>query len=78
VGHGVEYAETVHDGLRRANESQPDIALIDIGLPGLTGYEVARHIRSDSTAWAQKVKLVALTGYGRDADRSRRASIATS
>jgi CheY-like chemotaxis protein len=69
-GHGVEFAETGNDGLKRANEMQPDIALIDIGLPGLTGYEVARHIRSDSTAWAKKVRLVALTSYGRDADRA--------
>ena len=68
-GHGVEFAATGPDGLRRACDGEPDIALIDIGLPGLNGYEVARHIRSRDTAWAKKVTLVALTGYGRDTDR---------
>ncbi|HET7158965.1 MAG TPA: hybrid sensor histidine kinase/response regulator, partial [Burkholderiales bacterium] len=65
-GHAVEYAETGTDGVLRANELQPDVALIDIGLPGLNGYEVARRIRSQSSSWASDVKLVALTGYGRD------------
>jgi two-component system CheB/CheR fusion protein len=45
--------------------------LIDIGLPGLTGYEVARQIRSRDDSWAREVKLVALTGYGRDSDREQ-------
>jgi CheY-like chemotaxis protein len=44
------------------------VALIDIGLPGLSGYEVARRIRSAGSAWARGVKLVALTGYGRQTD----------
>jgi CheY-like chemotaxis protein len=68
-GHGVEFAETGPDGLLRAHAEQPDVALIDIGLPGLNGYEVARRIRSAGSEWARGVKLVALTGYGRDTDR---------
>jgi CheY-like chemotaxis protein len=39
----------------------------DIGLPGLDGYEVARHIRSQ--LWGNKVLLIAVTGYGRSEDR---------
>jgi CheY-like chemotaxis protein len=69
-GHDVEYAATGTDGLRRAHELRPDVALIDIGLPGLNGYEIARRIRSQNSSWASDVKLVALTGYGRDSDRS--------
>jgi len=68
-GHGVEFADSGLDGLRLAYGGEPDIALIDIGLPGLNGYEVARRIRSSGTAWARGVKLIALTGYGRDTDR---------
>ncbi len=68
-GHGVEFAETGPEGLSRARAGQPDVALIDIGLPGLSGYEVARRIRSGGSEWARGVRLVALTGYGREADR---------
>ena len=69
-GHGVEFATDGMDGLQRAYDGEPDVALIDIGLPGLSGYEVARRIREGNSEWAQGVKLVALTGYGRDADRT--------
>jgi signal transduction histidine kinase len=70
-GHRVDFAETGPDGLDRARHARPDVALIDIGLPGLTGYEVARKIRSGDEAWSKKVKLVALTGYGRASDRQQ-------
>jgi two-component system CheB/CheR fusion protein len=49
--------------------TQPDVALVDIGLPGMDGYEVARTIRADSTL--DRLVLVALTGYGRDSDVQR-------
>ncbi|MGZ5092781.1 MAG: ATP-binding protein [Burkholderiales bacterium] len=68
-GHGVHFADSGPDGLKRAGDVRPDIALIDIGLPGLSGYDVARNIRACTDAWARAVTLVALTGYGRDADR---------
>jgi CheY-like chemotaxis protein len=70
-GHNAEFAETGAEGLRRACDSKPDVALIDIGLPELNGYDVARGIREANSAWAKDVKLVALTGYGRDSDRER-------
>jgi len=70
-GHRVDYAESGPVGLERARAIRPDVALIDIGLPGLSGYEVAHRIRNLGTPWARKVKLVALTGYGRDADRDK-------
>ena len=68
-GHTVDYAESGPDGVARARDLRPDIALIDIGLPGLSGYEVARHIREHKDGWGRQMKLIALTGYGRDADR---------
>jgi len=49
--------------------SAPDLMLVDIGLPGMDGYEVARSVRQDSQH--KGVVLVALTGYGRDEDKRK-------
>ena len=68
-GHEVEFAETGPAGLARAVQMRPDVALIDIGLPGLNGYDLARSIRKAGADWSRHVMLVALTGYGRDTDR---------
>jgi CheY-like chemotaxis protein len=65
----VECAGDGIDGLRLAAEHHPDIALVDIGLPGIDGYEVARRMRSDPAT--AMVRLVALTGYGQESDRAR-------
>jgi CheY-like chemotaxis protein len=56
-------------GLNMAIQEKPDIALIDIGLPGIDGYEVARRLREDPST--RHIKLVALTGYGQESDRLR-------
>ena len=48
---------------------QPELVLLDIGLPGLNGFEVAKRIRPEPLL--KKVVLVALTGYGLEADRQR-------
>ena len=66
-GHDVL---TAHDGttaVKIANEMLPDAILLDIGLPGLNGYEVAKRIRLNPEL--NDVVLVALTGYGQDEDR---------
>jgi len=66
-GHDVQ---TAHDGLKAvqaAIDYRPDIVLLDIGLPGLNGYEVAKEIRKHPDF--KHVVLVALTGYGQDSDR---------
>ena len=53
-------------GVDAALQLRPDVALIDIGLPGLNGYEVARRIRA--TEAGRTMKLIALTGYGQSED----------
>ena len=66
-GHEVR---TAHDGpaaVEAALDYQPDLIVLDIGLPGLNGYEVATLIRQHPRL--QDVVLVALTGYGQDSDR---------
>ena len=57
------------DGLHKAAAAPPDIALVDIGLPGIDGYEVARRLRADPAT--RGVRLIALTGYGQDSDQQR-------
>ena len=69
LGHSVEGASDGTSGLETAITTKPDVALVDIGLPGLDGYEVARSVRA-SEAGAQ-IYMVAVTGYGRPEDRAR-------
>ncbi|MYM34310.1 response regulator [Duganella sp. FT94W] len=56
-------------GLSAAQTGQPDLALVDIGLPGIDGYEVARRLRADPAT--RDIKLIALTGYGLAEDLRR-------
>lgn len=65
-GHKVIAADNGESGCGAILEHQPDLALIDIGLPGIDGYEVARQVRKNLTG--KDVKLVALTGYGQQSD----------
>ena len=69
IGHDVR---TAHDGpaaLEAARASRPEVVLLDIGLPYMSGLDVARHLRQDFPA--HDIVLVALTGYGQDEDRRR-------
>lgn len=68
AGHGVHEAVDGPSGVEAAIRLRPDVAFIDLGLPGLDGYEVARRIRA---ALGPHICLVALTGYGTDEDRRR-------
>jgi signal transduction histidine kinase len=68
-GHEVFSARDGHAALEAAEHYLPDVALLDIGMPLLDGYEVARRIRAQ--AWGQQVILLALTGWGQDSDRRR-------
>jgi CheY-like chemotaxis protein len=66
-GHDVQMAHDGPTAIQAAIDYRPDLMLLDIGLPGLNGYEVAKRIRQQPDL--KNVVLVALTGYGREADR---------
>jgi CheY-like chemotaxis protein len=70
-GHEVRAANEAREALRIVDDFTPDIAFVDVGLPGIDGYELATRLRAHHSCY-QGV-LVALTGYGRDEDK-RRAS----
>ena len=68
-GHEVRI---VHDGasaLDAVRDFRPDVAFLDIGMPGLTGYEVAEAVRAEP--WGHEVKLIAVTGWGQPDDQLR-------
>jgi len=69
-GHQVDVAEDGERGLEMILEREPQVALIDIGLPGLDGYRVARALK-DRLKNGRKTRLIALTGYGQPDDRRR-------
>src|SRR5262249_25524469 len=66
-GHEVRIAANGIDALRAVDEFDPVIAFVDLGLPGMSGFEVARRIRSNPRT--RGIHLAALTGYGRDEDK---------
>ena len=72
AGHQVEIAGDGLRGVEMISTQHPNVALVDIGLPGLNGYELARKIRADKDCL--DVFLVALTGYSQPSDRQRALS----
>ena len=69
AGHETATAHDGPEGMEAAKEFRPDVALLDIGLPKLNGYEVARWFREQP--WGRNVLLVGVSGWGRDDDRQR-------
>jgi signal transduction histidine kinase/DNA-binding response OmpR family regulator len=67
-GHEVEVAEDGPQALERVLASRPDVALVDIGLPGMDGFALARALRQEPQ---MNTRLVAMTGYGQAEDRRR-------
>jgi two-component system CheB/CheR fusion protein len=64
--------KVVHDGvaaLDSADEFQPEVVLLDIGLPGLDGYQVAQRLRADPRH--RRVRIIAVSGYGKEQDQQR-------
>jgi len=68
-GYTVKTAFDGYKALERVDEFHPDVIVLDIGLAGLDGYEVARRIRA--RPFTSRPRLIAMTGYGQPADRTR-------
>lgn len=73
LGNEVRTSYDGVHGIQAAAEFLPDVVLMDIGMPGMDGYEAARHIRQQP--WGEKIVLVAVTGWGQDDDKKRTAEI---
>jgi CheY-like chemotaxis protein len=61
---------TAHDGVEaveRAEAIQPDVVLMDVGMPRMNGYDATRRIRSQT--WGERIVVIALTGWGQESDR---------
>jgi PAS domain S-box-containing protein len=68
-GHEVFTAHTGSDALQLAAKHRPHIAILDIGMPGMSGYDVAQQIRRE--AWGGHMTLIAMTGWGQEDDKRR-------
>ncbi|HEY8605598.1 MAG TPA: ATP-binding protein [Noviherbaspirillum sp.] len=69
AGHEVRTAHEADDALDLLRSFQPEVAILDIGMPGMSGYELATAIRSHAAGWDGK--LIALSGYGQANDKER-------
>jgi signal transduction histidine kinase/CheY-like chemotaxis protein len=69
VGHECETVYSAQEGLQRAVSYRPDVVLLDIGLPVIDGYEIARRMRQNKQL--NETRIIALTGYGQAEDRER-------
>jgi CheY-like chemotaxis protein len=65
-GHDVQVAHDGPTGLDKAKKSKPEVVLLDIGLPGMDGYQVAAHLRQEETV--KDATLIAISGYGQEED----------
>ncbi len=72
-GHEVRTASDGSSALEEFVRYRPEVVFLDLGLPGLSGYDVARRLRAMPEA--RDVRLVALTGYGTEADRERTRAV---
>ncbi|MGH8161187.1 MAG: response regulator, partial [Gammaproteobacteria bacterium] len=68
-GHRVRTASDGTLGLELIGREKPDVAVIDIAMPGLDGYAIAREVRAQADL--EHIRLIAMTGFGRDNDRER-------
>jgi PAS domain S-box-containing protein len=68
-GHEAEAAYSAASALEAVERWRPEVVLLDVGLPEIDGYEIARRLRASNPV--SGIRLIALTGYGRDEDRER-------
>ncbi len=66
-GHETSVAYEGASALEHAERMRPHVVVLDLGMPGMSGYEVARHLRR--CPWGSALKLIALTGWGQARDR---------
>ncbi len=66
MGHEVDFATSGHAALERARRLRPDVVLLDIGLPELDGFEVARRLLAEH---GPGLRIIAVTAYGSEQDR---------
>jgi CheY-like chemotaxis protein len=69
TGHEVSTAFDGQGALEAMEKSLPDVVLLDIGLPGISGHEVCRRARAQP--WGGDITFIALTGWGQEEDRRR-------
>ncbi len=69
AGHEIALAHDGHQALARAREQSPESVILDIGLPGMDGFEVARRLRAE--ACCADAVIIAVTGYGQPEDRQK-------
>ena len=69
AGHETHIARDGRQALARAEALRPEAILLDLGLPGLSGYEVCRRLRAEP--WTRATPIIAITGWGQDDDRQR-------
>jgi CheY-like chemotaxis protein len=72
LGHRVDVARSGTEGLAMALATRPEVVLLDLGLPQMSGYEVASRLRT--TGGFEDVLIIAITGYGMVSDRERSAA----
>ena len=72
MGHEVRVAYDGEQALQEAGAFRPDVALLDLGMPKLNGFDLCRRIRE--APWGRAMRLVAQSGWGQDADRRRTAA----
>ena len=68
-GHEIVIAHDGIEALKLAREHRPDVMLLDIGMPGLSGHDVCREVRKEP--WGRDVRMIALTGWGQEDDHRR-------
>jgi CheY-like chemotaxis protein len=68
-GHDVTVAHSGTEALEKARTSIPDAMILDIGMPDMTGYEVARRVRAEP--WGERIFMLAITGWGQEEDKER-------
>jgi len=69
AGHTVHVGHNGQQALQQIEEHHPCVAVLDIGMPMLDGYEVARRVRAQP--WGKDVMLIAVTGWGQDSDQQK-------